>query len=61
LEDLAPAFYETVGQHLRSYQSPAPRIREDRSDPESVTREGLMIAAEEEAGEAIDGRDGSPT
>ncbi len=48
VEQAVPAFYETVGQHLRAYQSPAPRIREDRSDPDSVTREGLQRDAEEE-------------
>ena len=47
LEHLAPAFYETVGQHLRAYQLPAPRIREDRSDPDTVTREGLQRDAED--------------
>ena len=46
LEQLAPTFYETVGQQLRAYQLSAPRVREDRSDPESVTREGLRQAAE---------------
>lgn len=49
LEQLAPVFYETVGQHLRAYQPPAPRIREDRADPDSVTREGMHQAAEAEA------------
>jgi len=48
VEQAVPAFYETVGQHLRAYQSPAPRVREDRSDPDSVTREGLQRDAEEE-------------
>ncbi len=38
VEQAVPAFYETVGQHLRAYQSPAPRVRDDRSDPDSVTR-----------------------
>ena len=47
VEQAVPAFYETVGQHLRAYQSPAPRIREDRSGPDSVTREGLQQDAEE--------------
>jgi hypothetical protein len=47
LEHLTPAFYETVGQHLKAYQAPAPRVREDRSEPESVAREGLQEAAEQ--------------
>lgn len=46
-EHLAPAFYESVGQHLKAYQPPAPRVREDRADPESVNREGLQVAAEQ--------------
>jgi hypothetical protein len=49
LEQTVPAFYETVGQHLRAYQSPAPRVREDRLDPDSVSREGLQQDAEETA------------
>jgi hypothetical protein len=49
LEQLAPMFYESVGQHLRAYQLPAPRLREERSDPESVSREGLRQAAESDS------------
>lgn len=51
LEQLAPTFYETVGQHLRAYQPPAPRIREDRSEPESVNRDAMQAAAEAGASE----------
>lgn len=46
IEQLAPTFYETIGQHLRAYQAPAPRVREDRTDPESVTPEGLRQSVE---------------
>lgn len=45
LEHLAPAFYETVGQHVKAYQPRAPRVREDRAEPESVTPEGLNVSA----------------
>lgn len=37
LERAVPAFYETVGQHLRAWQPPAPKLAEDRSQPEDVT------------------------
>lgn len=42
LEHLVSDFYEAVGQYLRAYQSPAPRVRKDRSDPESVTTKKLQ-------------------
>jgi hypothetical protein len=32
-----PAFYETVGQHLRAWQAPAPKIAEERARPANVT------------------------
>ena len=51
LENLVSSFYETVGQRLRAYQSPAPRVREDRVDPGSVTPEGLQRTAKEEKSE----------
>lgn len=58
LEQLAPTFYETVGQHLRAYQAPAPRIGDDRSNPDSVSREGLRRAADEVDGDgSVPGRD----
>lgn len=37
LERAVPAFYETVGQHLRAWQPPAPKLAEDRAQPEDVT------------------------
>ncbi|MYE03480.1 MAG: hypothetical protein F4Y00_00675 [Bacteroidetes bacterium SB0662_bin_6] len=40
LEQLVSNFYENVGQHLRAYQPPAPKIREDKSESESITPEG---------------------
>ena len=42
LEQMVSDFYEAVGQHLRAYQSQAPRVRKDRSDPDSVTPEKLQ-------------------
>lgn len=51
LENLVSGFYETAGQRLRAYQSPAPRVREDRVDPESVTPEGLQRTTKEEKSE----------
>lgn len=42
LEQLVSDFYEAIGQHLRAYQSPAPRVRKGRSDPDSVTPEKLQ-------------------
>ena len=42
LERLVSDFYEAIGQHLRAYQSSAPPVRKDRSDPESVTPEKLQ-------------------
>jgi hypothetical protein len=37
LERAVPAFYETVGQHLRAWQPPAPKIPEERAQPADVT------------------------
>ena len=51
LENLVSGFYETVGQRLRAYQSPAPRVREDRVDPESVTPKGLQRTVKGEKSE----------
>jgi hypothetical protein len=37
LERAVPAFYEIVGQHLRAWQAPAPKIAEERAQPANVT------------------------
>jgi len=37
LERAVPAFYETVGQHLRAWQAPAPKIAEERMQPADVS------------------------
>lgn len=51
LENLVSDFYETVGQRLRAYQAPAPKIHEGRVDPESVTPEGLQHTVKGEKSE----------
>ena len=37
LEKAVPAFYETLGQHLRAWQAQAPKIAEERAQPADVT------------------------
>lgn len=49
LEGAIPEFYIQVGQHLRAWQPPAPRIRDDKSEPESVSAEALNEEAEQVA------------
>ena len=51
LEKLVSDFYENVGQHLRAYQPPAPRIQKERSNPESITTEELQRIVKEETPE----------
>ena len=46
LEQMVSRFYETVGQRLRAYQPPAPKVSEDRAAPQSVTPEGLQRTEE---------------
>src|SRR3990172_1262941 len=41
LERAIPDFYEQVGQHLKAWQPPAPKLKEDRSEPQSVSTEAL--------------------
>ena len=36
LEKAVPEFYERVGQNLRSWVRPAPKVKEERSDPDTV-------------------------
>ncbi|GGK23691.1 hypothetical protein [Salinarimonas ramus] len=49
LEAAVPSFYERVGQHLKGWQPRPPRLREDRTEPESVSVEALAEESEEEA------------
>ena len=51
LEKLVSDFYENAGQHLRAYQPQPPQIQKDRSNPESVTPEGLQRIVKEETPE----------
>lgn len=37
MERAVPAFYETVGQHLRAWQAQAPKIAEERAQPADVS------------------------
>ena len=37
LERAIPDFYEQVGQHLKAWQPPAPKLKEDRLEPQSVS------------------------
>jgi hypothetical protein len=37
LEKAVPAFYETIGQHLRAWQPQAPKMTEERAQPEDVS------------------------
>jgi hypothetical protein len=37
LQKAVPAFYETVGQHLRAWQAQAPKIAEERAQPADVS------------------------
>lgn len=56
LEAAVPNFYERVGQHLKSWQARAPKLREERAEPESVSVEALA-----EAGEAGEEEGRGPT
>lgn len=45
LERIVPEFYEQVGQKLKVWQPPAPRLSEDKADPEEVSPSALAEAA----------------
>lgn len=47
LEKLVPEFYQNVGQHLKAYQPPAPRVRDDHPSTDDV--EAIEQYAEEQA------------
>lgn len=49
LETALPEFYEQIGQHLKAWQPPAPRLREDKADPSAVATEAIRDEAEQEA------------
>ena len=46
LEKAVPEFYERIGQHLRSWQAPAPKVPEDKSEPEAVDTEAIRAEAD---------------
>ncbi|MEQ8333893.1 hypothetical protein [Nisaea sp.] len=46
LERAVPAFYEQVGQNLKNWQAPAPRISDDKAEPRSVNTDSLSADAE---------------
>ena len=41
LEDAVPDFWERVGQNLQAWVRPAPRVKEERSEPEAVSPSAL--------------------
>lgn len=49
LEKAVPAFYETVGQHLRAWQAPAPKITNERAQPEDVSPSAISETTEAES------------
>lgn len=50
LEDLVPDFYRRIGAELRPWKPAAPKIRDDRIEPEDVTPSALAKEAETEVG-----------
>lgn len=46
LEQTVPEFYEQVGQHLRAWQAPAPRLREERAEPSDVDTKAIQEQAD---------------
>jgi hypothetical protein len=46
LEKAVPAFYETVGQHLRAWQPQAPKITEKRAQPADVSPAAISLNTE---------------
>lgn len=49
LEAAVPEFYEQVGQHLRAWQPPAPKLRDERAQPADVDAAALQEQSEETA------------
>ena len=41
LEEAVPDFWERVGQNLQAWVKPAPRLKEERSEPEAVSPSAL--------------------
>jgi hypothetical protein len=49
LEEMLPEFYEHVGQHLKAWQPPPPKLKDERFSPEAVTPASIHGEAEAEA------------
>ena len=49
IEQSVPEFYERIGQHLKTWQAPAPKIRDEKVEPVTVSPEILRQEAEETA------------
>jgi hypothetical protein len=47
LEAAVPDFYEQVGQHLKAWQPQAPRLREEKAEPSTVTTQAIQEEAEQ--------------
>lgn len=54
LEQAVPDYYEHAGQHLRAWHAPAPRLREELSEPKDVDTKALQEQAEKEVFEKDD-------
>jgi len=50
LEATLPLFYEQIGQRLKAWQAPAPRLSQEKSDAEAVSPEAIAQQAEAAAG-----------
>ncbi|SDR24203.1 hypothetical protein [Pseudovibrio sp. Tun.PSC04-5.I4] len=46
LERIVPEFYEQVGQNLKAWQPPAPRLRENKTEADDVSPQALAEAAD---------------
>ncbi len=51
LEATVPDFYEAVGQNLKAWQAPAPKVREGRSEPEDVSPDALAELSDPPSGD----------
>jgi hypothetical protein len=49
LEATVPEFYEQVGQYLKGWVASAPRLKEDRGEPDTVSTEAISKEAEQAA------------
>lgn len=49
LERAVPAFYDKVGQRLKGWQPPPPKLKEERAEPEDVTPAAISQDAEAES------------